>query len=300
MQRFAQATIVASILVSSICMPAPAVWGRRPTGPGGTNTFFVNAATGSDSSSCQSSATACRTIGAAIAKSGGRGTINVAAGTYAENLTLGSVQLTIVGAGSGTTAIDGGGNGQVINWAPSSPEGSTLSISGITIQNGSVTNGFGAGLYASGSAWLTLSNVVFQGHTCLANSLSSTCLGGGLYFFGVRMTATDVTFANNTADFGVGLFFSTRNPTMQSVLTRVTFTNNDGGGALYVMNDLDQTVTSAPLALDDVTFTNNAGSPAGDIVLCQAAFSGTAVTFSGNFGTSVSTDPGTFGGPCTS
>ena len=93
-----------AFVAGSLAVAIPSALGRGENAPppGATNALFVDATRGSDGNSCQSSTTACRTIGAAIAKSGGQGTINVAPGTYAENLVLGNVNLAIVGAGSGT------------------------------------------------------------------------------------------------------------------------------------------------------------------------------------------------------
>jgi len=45
-------------------------------------TWYVNGATGQDSNDCQSPATACKTIGAAIGKAASGDTIQIAAGIY--------------------------------------------------------------------------------------------------------------------------------------------------------------------------------------------------------------------------
>src|SRR5437870_4458922 len=273
MRHVRPVTPVALLLVASMLVLAPSAWGRGKNATGAADVFFVNAATGNDTNSCLSTTFACRTIGAAISKSGGQGTINVAAGTYVEHLTLGAVNLAIVGAGSGTTAIDGGGTGQVIDWNTLAPEGSKLSLSNITIQNGSLSSGSGAGLYANGSVTLTLSCVVFSSNTCVPPpGNQSTCFGGGLYFFGVVMTATNVSFIGNSANYGTGLFFATRNPSFQSVLRNVTFSGNFGGGALYLLNDdgaVASDASSVPMGLANVTFS---GNHCCDVLLCHGAF----------------------------
>jgi hypothetical protein len=149
MERVAQIALSISIAAAVASMLAPPASARgRSHLPGSTTAWFVNAATGNDGNSCQSAAAACRTIGAAIAKSGGDDTITVAAGTYQENLGFGNINtLAIVGSGSGTTAIDGGGNAPVVTWLPSGdPQGAlALAISAITIQNGGNSNAPGAG-----------------------------------------------------------------------------------------------------------------------------------------------------------
>ncbi len=293
MNYLVRATLALSLVAGSFAVPVPAALGRGENGePGATNTLFVNGTTGSDGNSCQASTAACRTIGAAVAKSRGQGTISVASGTYAENLVLDNVNLAIVGAGSGTTAIDGGGSARTINWAPSTLGGSELSLSNITIQNGLSQDGTGAGMYVNGDANLTLSGVVFSQNGNL-NSNLATGFGGGLYFDGVRLTATNVTFTGNSANFGSGLFFATRNFGVQSTLTRVTFTSNLGGtgGGLYVFN-----IPATTLKFTDVVFDGtNEGIIGDQIALCKAGvllLSGVSILGG------VSADFAPYGGPC--
>jgi hypothetical protein len=71
-----------------------------------TTTLYVNGAIGSDSNNCLSAQAACKTIGHAISLAVAGDVINVAAATYNENLTIG-FSLTVIGAGAGTTIIDG-------------------------------------------------------------------------------------------------------------------------------------------------------------------------------------------------
>src|SRR5438093_1509228 len=86
MNHLVRATLALSFVAGSLAVPVPAALGRGENAePGATNTLFVNGTTGSDGNACQTSTAACRTIGAAVAKSRGQGTISVASGTYAEN-----------------------------------------------------------------------------------------------------------------------------------------------------------------------------------------------------------------------
>ena len=293
MNYLVRATLALSFVAGSLAVPVPAALGRGENAePGATNTLFVNGTTGSDGNSCQTSTAACRTIGAAVSKSRGQGTISIASGTYAENLVLDNVNLAIVGAGSGTTAIDGGGNGRVVNWAPSTLGGSNLSLSNITIQNGLSQDGTGAGMYVNGDASLTLSGVVFNQNGNL-NSNLATGFGGGLYFDGVQLTATDVTFSRNSANFGSGLFFTSRNFGKPSTLMRVMFTGNLGGtgGGLYVLN-----VPETTLTLTDVVFDGtNQGIVGDQIALC---FAGVSLSSGVSILGGVSVDFAQYGGPC--
>src|SRR5690242_15805367 len=96
-----------------------------------STTWFVNGIRGSDSNNCQSSRTACRTIGHAISLAGSGDSIKVAAATYTENLTVG-VNLKITGATASTTIIDGGG----LNTVLTIQSGVQVTVSKLTIQNG--------------------------------------------------------------------------------------------------------------------------------------------------------------------
>ena len=82
------------------------------------------------------------TIQAAIDAAAGTGdVINVAAGTYAENLSAFGKNLTISGAGA--TIISGNNTGRV--WVIYS--NSSLNLANMTITYGSATGDFGGGIY---------------------------------------------------------------------------------------------------------------------------------------------------------
>jgi hypothetical protein len=93
------------------------------------------------------------------------GTVNVAAGTYYENLTF-NRSFTLAGAGAASTIIDGGGTLRVIY-----VNGATVTISGVTIQNGHATGSAG-GLTVINSSTLTVNDCVIRDNI--------GCLGGGV------------------------------------------------------------------------------------------------------------------------
>ncbi len=75
------------------------------------------------------------------------------------------------------------------------------------------------------------------------------------------------------------MFFTSPDPTLQSVLTGSKFEGDNGGGSPSLLDTIDP---SAPaLALHDVWFVANFGSPASGILLCRRAFAATGLTFSG-------------------
>jgi hypothetical protein len=80
------------------------------------------------------------TIAAALADASCT-TIQIAAGTYPENLIVGR-SVTIEGAGQAATIVDGGGNGRVIDVGP----GLTVHIRDLTVRNGRLAWDNGAGI----------------------------------------------------------------------------------------------------------------------------------------------------------
>ena len=155
--------------------------------------------------------------------------------------------LTIVGEGADSTIIDAGAIDRIFHVAPSI----TLTLSGVTIQNGAAD--FGAGLYNEGGN-VILRDVVVTGNTAsgtinshgggLLNDRGNMVLervsvsgntaeldGGGLYNFDASLEIIDSSIDGNTATrFGGGL---TLNGGTTS-LTDSTISNNsatdDGGG----------------------------------------------------------------------
>src|SRR6516165_7889103 len=90
-------------LFVALAAVSESITGTAQTIPEST-TWYVNGIHGSDSNNCQSTRTACRTIGHAISLAGSGDSIQVAAGTYTENLTVG-VNLKITGATASRTII---------------------------------------------------------------------------------------------------------------------------------------------------------------------------------------------------
>ncbi|MBP7689343.1 MAG: cadherin-like beta sandwich domain-containing protein, partial [Thermoflexales bacterium] len=158
---------------------------RRPwEGP-----FYVDQATGSDSNECEAwgAGHACQTIGGAIGKSTQPGTyIYIAAGLYTENLTA-TLPLNFVGVGADNTIIDGNQTNRVLNITGAE---SAVSLTGLTVRNGKLTSGNGAGINAAGALALTNVNV-------LSNTTSSGN-GGGVYAAGT-LSLTNTTVMSNTA-----------------------------------------------------------------------------------------------------
>ena len=97
--------------------------------------------------------------------------------------------LTITGAGARSTIIDGNAIDRVFH----SPTTDDLTMSGVTVRNGSI-DGAGGG-FEKGNGKLTLTDVTVTGNAATGN-------GGGISTAGGQITLTSVTLANNTAANG--------------------------------------------------------------------------------------------------
>lgn len=128
--------------------------------------------------------------GIGLANSGG--TINVAAGTYTENVVL-DKSLTINGAGDGLdptkdTILNGNNQGSVFAIGTINPS-VAATISGMTFTNGKADNG--GGIYNRGT--LTLNNVLITANTANLN-------GGGIYNTGTLKNMNGDAITYNTAN----------------------------------------------------------------------------------------------------
>ena len=132
-----------------------------------SNTWYVNGVNGNNSADCKTPTTACKTIGHAISLASSGDSVIVAAATYSENLTIG-ISLNVIGSGSNTTIIDGGG----VNGVVTIPNGSVqVTLSNVTIRHGFAR--YGGGLFNSGT--LTIIASTISGNKA---STPSTCFFG--------------------------------------------------------------------------------------------------------------------------
>ena len=163
-------------------------------------------------------------------------TINVPIGTY--TLTLGtdlviSTSLTLSGAGSGDTIIQAATSSADATSRVFDITGGTVSISGVTIQNGN-TSGQGGGILNSGSLSLTASTV----------SGSSGTFGGGIRNSGT-MTLTASTVSGNATEFGGGGIINIGTLTLTDSTVVGNTATGDAGG---IRNDGTLTLTNSTIS----------------------------------------------------
>lgn len=202
---------------------------------------------------------------------GGADIISIPAGLY--SLTLGlpgedanqggdldiTQDLTILGDEQAGVIIDGNANDRVIHIF-----GSKVTIARLTIRNGYLATGTGAGIAVNSTASLVLNRVTLTGNEAASSGgaldntgtlqmrdvlfTNNAASSGGALLNTGSLKITGATFANNAASLkGGGIDNS--NP---ATLTNVTFSGNTaqlyGGGMFNDGNDV---------RLTNVTFTNN-------------------------------------------
>ncbi len=198
-------------------------------------------------------------------------TISIGAGTYSENLTV-LKSLTIVGAGSAATIVDGGGIDRVIFTQ------GTVVISDLTVQNGDAgDSGLGGGIWANGGS-LTLTDSVVRNNIAsdgggigigasvqlrvvrslitdnTATNSSSTGSGGGLDISGSPTHIIDSTISDNTSDYeGGGIFNLGYETKISNSTISGNFTLGTGGGAALV----NGSGSSANIVISSTTITGN-------------------------------------------
>ncbi|MEM7111260.1 MAG: choice-of-anchor D domain-containing protein [Chloroflexota bacterium] len=221
-------------------------------------------------------------------------TISLPAGTYTLAGTGDNVNatgdldvthdLTITGAGTGSTIIDGNGGDRVLHVSGTT---SSFVLSNLTIQNGSGTGGginitavsvapsinlsdivlrnnsggSGGGIYYNpnqiGSS-MTLNRVEVSGN-------SVTHYGGGVYVRGSGVSITNSTLSGNSAgNMGGGLYLrNTGCCAGNATLTHVTIANNSAGsgGGLYKQG--------GSFNIQNSLIANNTGSDCGGVLTSQ-------------------------------
>lgn len=183
------------------------------------------------SSGCQS------TISAAVKAATAGDTIQVAAGTYKEEVTV-NQPLSIIGAGSATTIIDATGlsNGVFIDGSASAPKSGVANVlvSGFTIENANFT-----GILIENASYVTISNnQVVNNDKSLNLAMKPACAGlpaalksgeGGDCGEGMQLSGVDHSVISNNViqnNSGGILVSDDTGPTFNNVITGNLVTQN--------------------------------------------------------------------------
>lgn len=214
-----------------------------------STTWYVNGTSGNNSNTCISSVTACKTIRHAISLASSGDSIMVAAGAYKERITIG-FNLTVIGSGAGTTALDGGFAGRVVAVSSSTAH---VTLSKLALLNGLVSGEVanGGGLLNSGT--LTINDCIITNNQAKGHYGS---LGGGIYNTG-RLTINRVTISNNRTFVisGGGGIYNRGNLTVNN--SALTSNSAAVGGGVFNSGGM--------LTINKSTFSSNSADVGGGI-----------------------------------
>jgi hypothetical protein len=195
-----------SLLLAAALSPARALPAPAARASAATTTWQVSPGS---AGACTQADPNCHTIQSAVDAASSGDTIRVAAGTYAEHVTI-NKDLTVNGAGAPLTVVDGTQTGRVFTI-----NSGAVSLSGMTVSNGhspdvsnftGVSRGVdGGGIFNQGT--LTLTNVTVSGNQAGGGTDGSISTdgsgghGGGILNHGT-LTLTDSAISGNHAGDG--------------------------------------------------------------------------------------------------
>jgi hypothetical protein len=180
------------------------------------STLFVSS-TGTDTGHCSSASSPCQTITYALTQASPGATIEVS-GTIHDNVAV-TESVTVEQEPDGSPAVvDGGGDGRDFSISA----GTTVTITGLTIEGGAASNGGGI----DNGGTLTVDNSTISGDTADSGEGPS---GGGIYSSG-SLTLTDSTVSGNSAQFGGGITNNDGDLTIDNSTIAENSTNESGGG----------------------------------------------------------------------
>ena len=221
--------------------------------------------------------TSANKIQAAVNAAQSGDTINVAAGTYKENVKI-AKSLIVKGAGFSKTIVDGNRAGSVF-YVGSDSLTADISLSGLTIKNGGtkLTSSDGGGIYnnravlkvancvISGNianngrgggifnyyGTLTVQSSTISGNIAAAGSISDSGHGGGICNLGT-LAIQSSKISGNTANYGGGI----SNEYGSATATASSISGNTAANGGGIANEDDVTVTGCTISGNTAT---NAG-----------------------------------------
>jgi filamentous hemagglutinin family protein len=163
-------------------------------------------------------------------------TVNLAAATFTEGaeITIGK-NLTLQGQGQTQTMLDGGDTHRVVNVS-----GGTVTIDGVTIQNGRVNGGGSGGGIYNNNGTVNVSNTTISGNT------SATGFGGGINNQAGTINISNATISSNSSLRSGGGIFN-RNGTVNVSSSTISGNRGISGGGisnLGTVNVSNSTISS--------------------------------------------------------
>ncbi|GAA0745344.1 fibronectin type III domain-containing protein [Dactylosporangium roseum] len=222
------------------------------------------------------------------ARNAGTGTVTVPAGTYVLSLGAlvvdggaGPVDVTVTGAGAGSTIVDGAAADRVFDLDPSESGGVHVTMSGLTVRNGRPADGYGGGGILAGAPdagspdTLTLSDCRITGNVNDAATARTNAPGGGVAMAGGSLTVDNCVISGNSAgsSAGGGVYFSAQHATDDLRIDDSVFDGNtmantsatgpgaapNGGAGLAMRAD----IPGGTMSVSDTTFDGNTATGSG-------------------------------------
>lgn len=159
------------------------------------------------------------TVQAAV-NDAGCATINIAAGTYTENITI-TRSVILQGAGAASTILDGGQAGRVLDI----PSAAQVQLHDVTVQHGKLSsNGFGNAIFNSGTLSIANSSVT-------DNSIGSLGFGSSIYNNGRLTLNSSQVIKNHSGQGNVGDIFNDKG-TLSINASQIS--QNDASGIRHI------------------------------------------------------------------
>ncbi|UWP87206.1 fibronectin type III domain-containing protein [Dactylosporangium fulvum] len=222
------------------------------------------------------------------ARNAGAGTVTMPAGTYVLSLGAlvvdggaGPVDVTVTGAGAGSTIVDGAAADRVFNLDPSESGGVHVTMSGLTVRNGRPADGYGGGGILAGAPdagspdTLTLSDCRITGNVNDAATARTNAPGGGVAMAGGSLTVDNCVISGNSAGSSAdgGVYFSAQHATDDLRIDDSVFDGNttantsatgpgaapNGGAGLALRAD----TPGGTMSVSDTTFAGNTATGGG-------------------------------------
>ena len=176
------------------------------------------------------------TIQEAIDASSDGDAVCIAAGSYAEQLTVAAKDISLVGVdGSALTTVDSSGAAPVLSYEG----GENGTLSGLTLTGSNMSSGLGGGLYLRDSA-MAVTDLVATGNSA---ECTGQCVGVGAFVYGGSPTLTNSSFSENSCTmsgsgarcWGAGMAAFYDSATYEDITLRGNRIDDDGsnnqGGA---------------------------------------------------------------------
>jgi predicted outer membrane repeat protein len=216
-------------------------------------TLYVAPGGQDGSNSCAVATSPCLTIGHALVEAAAGDTISVAKGHYVESWLSVRVPISIIGTAPASTVIDAAHQGGVFVVH----RGAGLTLSRVTVENGSSHNLHAGGISNTGSLTLSQDRFVANASTETAGAVanrgsitsitttrfmrnSTSLSGGAIYNFGSVGPVTEDLFSGNTAVDGPGAIDNEEDMTSIDDDTFVANTSQAEAGAVTTANSLGE------------------------------------------------------------